>query len=199
MHNIKAKTSIDSPLNIAELEISQTGGRLGLTLCPGKKDLPYRWDRDLTMDMQVIRAWGASTVITLIEDHEFSLLAVSNLGNQVDAMGMAWLHLPIRDVDIPDHRFELGWKAAGPLLHQQLDAGERILIHCRGGMGRTGLVAGRILVERGMAPHDAIREVRAARPRAIETRAQEQYVLDTNSVKKNNVINRSLGEPDCHQ
>jgi hypothetical protein len=24
-------------------------------------------------------------------------------------------------------------------------------------------------------------------------------VLDTNSVKKNNVINRSLGEPDCHQ
>jgi ADP-ribosyl-[dinitrogen reductase] hydrolase len=44
-------------------------------------------------------------------------------------------------------------------------------------LGRTGLVAGLILVERGCAPLDAIRQVRVSRPGAIETAAQERYVL----------------------
>jgi protein-tyrosine phosphatase len=35
-----------------------------------------------------------------------------------------------------------------------------------------------ILVERGWSSEDAIRHVRAARPGAIETRAQERYVVD---------------------
>jgi hypothetical protein len=39
-------------------------------------------------------------------------------------------------------------------------------------------VAGLILVERGVDPRDAIDRVRAARPHAIETRAQERYVLN---------------------
>jgi protein-tyrosine phosphatase len=51
------------------------------------------------------------------------------------------------------------------------------VIHCRGGVGRSGLVAGLILVERGCAPRDAIRQVRISRPGAIETAAQEQYVV----------------------
>jgi protein-tyrosine phosphatase len=34
------------------------------------------------------------------------------------------------------------------------------------------------LVERGWAGNDAIQHVRAVRPRAVETRAQERYVRD---------------------
>jgi ADP-ribosyl-[dinitrogen reductase] hydrolase len=90
---------------------------------------------------------------------------------------MDWMHLPIRDVDVPDDRFERAWALTGPTLHRRIDRGERILIHCRGGLGRTGLVAGLILVERGVTPRQAIERVRAVRPHAIETRAQEGYVL----------------------
>lgn len=68
---------------------------------------------------------------------------------------------------------------AGQKLHRRLDAGERLLIHCRGGLGRTGLVAGRILVERGLKPQEAIRQIRLVRPHAIETPEQEAYVLST--------------------
>jgi protein-tyrosine phosphatase len=60
----------------------------------------------------------------------------------VRAHGMEWRHLPIRDVDVPDQRFEAAWALIGPELHDRLAAGDRILIHCRGGLGRTGLVAG---------------------------------------------------------
>jgi len=164
-------------LRIAEVLFGERDGRLGLTLCPGKKDEGRGWDHDLKDDLQVIRNWGASTVISLIELHEFNLLQVPAISENTIRMGMYWIHLPIRDVDVPDERFEHRWQAVGPEIHQRLDAGERILIHCRGGLGRTGLVAARMLVERGCASRDAVHRVRAVRPRAIETQDQEQYVL----------------------
>jgi len=44
------------------------------------------------------------------------------------------------------------------------------------GLGRTGMAAALLLVERGIAPEDAIAAVRRARPGAIETRGQETLV-----------------------
>lgn len=184
----RLQTSQSSPLRIAEVRFGEREGRLGLTLCPGKKDPEYGWDRDLDEDLRVIRNWGASTVISLIEPHEFELLHVPDLGQIGIRIGMKWIHLPIRDVDVPDERFEHGWQVVGQEIHQRLDAGERILIHCRGGIGRTGLVAARILVERGCVPRDAVHRVRAVRPGAIETHAQEQYVLSLKAQR--------LGVPD---
>jgi len=173
----RMQTSQSSPLRIAEVRVPEHEGRLGLTLCPGKKDRAAGWNRDLHEDLKAIRNWGASMIISLIEPHEFELLQVSDLGELVLHFGMKWVHLPIRDVDVPDARFEDGWQDVALEVHRRLDEGERILIHCRGGIGRTGLVAARILVERGCLPGDAIHRVRAVRPGAIETRAQEQYVL----------------------
>ena len=170
------KTSKNCPLQIGELQVDTGQGFLGLTLCPGKKDLGRHWDRDLDEDLQSIKKWGATTVVTLIEEHEFSMLHVETLGHAVGALCMDWIHLPIVDVSVPDKRFEVGWITVGPKLHARLDMGERILIHCRGGIGRTGLVAGLLLVERGIQTHTAIERVRQARPNAIETLEQEKYV-----------------------
>ena len=56
------QNSISSPLRIAEILLGESEGRLGLTICPGKKDLPRGWDRDLEKDLRAMRDWGASTV-----------------------------------------------------------------------------------------------------------------------------------------
>ncbi len=154
-------------------------GWIGMTLCPGKKD-PYAsfgaWDRDLDADLQAIRDWGASAVVTLIEEFEFDLLGVPDFGTKVSA-AFRWLWLPIPDGGVPDEQFESRWDEAGPELHRRLAAGERVLVHCRAGLGRTGLVASRLLVEAGMTPAQAIRAVRGARRGTVETLVQEQYVL----------------------
>lgn len=68
------------------------------------------------------------------------------------------------------------WQDAGPALRARSRAGERIMIHCRGGQGRTGTLAARLLVESVVEPKRAIARVRDARPGAIETSAQEQHV-----------------------
>jgi ADP-ribosyl-[dinitrogen reductase] hydrolase len=89
---------------------------------------------------------------------------------------MDWLHLPIRDVSVPDAAFEAAWPEHSAALHNRLAAGENVLVHCRGGLGRAGMIAARLLVDEGVDPGLAIFRVRTARPGAIETRAQENWV-----------------------
>ncbi len=48
------KNSRNSPLQIAEVLLGKDEGRLGLTPCPGKKEVSRSWDRDLKEDLRVI-------------------------------------------------------------------------------------------------------------------------------------------------
>jgi len=172
-------TSDRNPLRIDAVAVPGRPGEIGMTLCPGKKD-PYAkfgaWDRDLQADLLAIRRWGASAIVSLMEHREFWLLGVPEFEAKVSA-DFRWLWLPIPDGGVPDEEFERRWAEAGPELHRRLAAGERVLIHCRAGLGRTGLVASRLLVEAGSTPLRALNAVRQARPGTVETLPQEQYVL----------------------
>ncbi len=176
---MKPRTSQSHPLNIATLD-TPGGGRIGMTFCPGKTD-PFAmsgpWARDLDTDLAAIQAWGASALVTLVEQHELVHLGVDGLGQRVRAMGLAWYHLPIRDVSIPTPEFETQWRTSGQALRARLLGGQALVVHCRGGLGRTGLIAARLLIELGESPPTALHRVRAARPGAVETREQEMYVL----------------------
>lgn len=173
------QTSQTDPLRIDCVRVNSLGGEIGMTRCPGKKEttnLPGERDRDLESDLAVIADWGATTLLSLIEPHEFEALGVTHMSRVLPA-GIAHYVLPIVDGAIPSGTWERAWANIGPQVRERLALGERIVIHCRGGLGRTGMVAARLLVEFGEVPVLAIRRVRAARPGAIETRRQEDYVL----------------------
>ena len=175
-----ARTSESHPLRIAEVECGSTFGTLGITFCPGKQGpslFGAPWRRNLGLDLDVIKAWGAVAVVTLVETEELQMLGVPDIGDRVRERSMSWLHLPITDVQPPGPAFEALWPEAARTLHGQLTDLGRVLVHCRGGLGRAGTVAACILIELGVEQHEAIRRIRAARPGAIETRAQERYVL----------------------
>jgi len=173
------RTSRNSPLRIAEVFCG--AGRIGITLCPGKID-PHAMTgptaRDLDVDIAAIAAWGARAVVTLLDDDEIALLHVTALGETVARYGMEWFHLPVLDCSIPDAAFEARWEKVGPHLEGIVRGGGRVLVHCRGGLGRAGTIVARMLVELGASVDDAIARVRAARPGAIETPEQERYVRD---------------------
>jgi ADP-ribosylglycohydrolase/protein-tyrosine phosphatase len=177
------RNSVNSPLVIDAVAVG--AGQVGMTLCPGKKAASlsgFQWDRDLALDAAAIREWGARAVVTLIEDHEFRELDVEQLPEVFRGAGLEWHHLPIRDVDVPGGRFEMRWQYAGARLRERLRSGERVLVHCKGGLGRAGTVAARLLVEFGVDPAQAIARVREARTGAIETRGQERWVHQQSSV-----------------
>ncbi len=172
-------TSLSHPLRIDTVTVPG-GGLIGMTFCPGKKQpvaAMGAWDRDLDLDLACARKWGSVAVATLMEKHELAKYQVECLGAAVEALGMEWHHLPIIDVDIPREPFEALWVRSGPRLREHLAQGQRILLHCRGGLGRTGTIAARLLAELGLPAQAAVAAVRKARPGTLETGAQVAHAL----------------------
>jgi len=159
------------------------GGRLGLGCCPGNRLTPPPLSvrpaaGSLKDDLRLIAAWKPHAMLSLMEEHELAgagapvhLLAEELAGHQVE-----WLHLPIVDMMAPDHRFETGWVDAWPRLDRTLQARGRVFIHCYAGLGRTGTVAGLILMQYGLSAKEAIRQVREARPGSVQSFEQEHYL-----------------------
>lgn len=176
---LTARSSNSHPLEIAAVEVAPNRGHIGITFCPGKKQadaLSGSWARDLDIDLDVIENWGAAAVVTLIEDHEMASLGVTGIGDAVSTRNMSWYHLPIPDVTAPTSGFEKQWQVAGAELRDLLRTGFNIVVHCKGGLGRAGTVAARLLIELGWSSSDAIAEVRLVRPGAIETIEQEKHL-----------------------
>lgn len=151
-----------------------------MTFCPGKKQpvsMTGGWDRDLHIDLEAISAWRGAVLVTLMEEHEFLELEITHLDQTIKNSGIDWLHLPIVDGNIPNPAWEAQWTVVGSKLREILQNGKNIVIHCKGSLARTGVIAAKLLVELGMKPIDAIKAVRKARPGAIENELQENYVL----------------------
>jgi ADP-ribosyl-[dinitrogen reductase] hydrolase len=174
------KTSRTHPLVIHEVG-TPGGGRVGMTLCPGKRQ-PYAvtgpWDRDLDIDMDVIKTSGAAMLITLMGPDELVSAAVpgARMKSAAEARGLTWLHLPIPDLAAPEVSFEDAWHISGPKVRAHLRNGGCVVVHCRGGRGRAGTIAARLLVELGVDPAAAIAQVRSANSYAMETAVQETHV-----------------------
>lgn len=161
------------------MDTVDNGGKLGVCFCPGKYQpdgASGSWDRDLAIDIKAIEAFGAVVLVTLIEQHEIEALQVGEIEAVCQRHGIEWLHLPIRDVSVPDQAFEAQWLIVGEGLRSRLRNGFSIVVHCKGGLGRAGTIAAKLLVELGSDPSDAIDAVRSVRPGAVETEEQEAYV-----------------------
>jgi ADP-ribosylglycohydrolase len=120
---------------------------------------------------------GVSCFVDLTQPHELAPYELE-LPPSVD-----YLRKPIPDHGIPQqpgHMAEIL-----DCLHDALRRGQPIYLHCRAGIGRTGMVAGCLLVERGLAGEQALAELnrrwqacaRAAQwPQVPETAEQVDYV-----------------------
>jgi protein-tyrosine phosphatase len=179
---VAARTSETHPLQIAEVRASPSHGRIGITFCPGKHDRfasTGTWERNLGLDVDTIAVWNAKLVLTLVEQAELTALKVPNLGQEIQRRGIEWRHLPIADYSVPSDDFELQWLSQGREIRKMLRRGDDVLVHCKGGLGRAGMIAARLLVELGVDPNDAIGSVRRARKGAIETPSQLALVRRT--------------------
>lgn len=83
--------------------------------------------------------------------------------------GIRLLHLPTADTTaLSQERLRHGVA----FVSEGLDAGERVLVHCQYGIGRSALLAVCVLVARGDAPLVALERVKRARPVVSPSPAQ---------------------------
>lgn len=157
---------------------------MGLVACPGVRvEQALVGNRKmLQADMREIQHWGANGIVCLVEPHELKMNKVEELPDMARSAGMWWKHLPIIDMDIPSQEFENSWAVEGERIRHALRIGERVLLHCYAGLGRTGMIAARLLVELGVEPERAIREVRRSNRRRIQTKDQANFVRSCHSL-----------------
>ncbi len=169
------------PNRIDTIESPLFPGKIGLVGCPGVRirggqAKGRKLQKTIKTDIKELVDWGAKGVITLNEEHELSIAGIADLPDRLAREGLWWRHLPMMDMYIPEADFEQEWLREGARIRNLLKHGEGIIIHCYAGLGRTGLLAAKLLVEFGMQPEDAITKVRESNKRRIQTKEQAEYI-----------------------
>ena len=149
-------------MQVAEIEVA--GRMLGICPMPGRMG-------DYAGDLAAVLAWQPALVLTLTMRGELAARGAATLPADLAAAGVAWLHLPIPDFGTPPREMRVRW----PELSRRLRATDRLLIHCMGGCGRSGMIALRLMIDSDEAPDTALTRLRAARPCAVETKAQMRW------------------------
>lgn len=121
------------------------------------------------------RKAGINTILSLLTSDEEQDLDLKNEGLEVKRRGMKFVSFPIQDRQVPGSQTQM--VAALENLEADLSAGKNVVIHCRQGIGRTGLVAACLLVTKGLSSGAAISTLSAARGTPIpETEEQRRWI-----------------------
>ncbi|WP_045996734.1 phosphatase domain-containing protein [Loktanella sp. S4079] len=143
------------------------GGCLAIAPAPGANG-------DFATDISQIAEWGARLVITMTTVDELQALGTANMRTDLVQMGIDWLHLPVPDFSTPD---TLDWSTLRENVLGRLENAEHVLVHCRGGCGRSGMLALRLMIAGGEAPNNALKRLRSIRPCAVETADQMRWAM----------------------
>ena len=93
-----------------------------------------------------LRQLGIDHVVSLLEVDEQSDVGLAEEKMLCIRKGMRYTSFPITDRDVPQKADALDLAAT---LHHDISNGEHVVIHCRAGIGRTGMIAGAVLIQAG--------------------------------------------------
>ena len=115
-----------------------------------------------------ISDWNADVIVTMTSVEEF---ARDDFAAKISQTAAQWMQAMVTDFGVPDSDFSVVIARLLTILNNN----GRVLIHCKGGQGRSGMLAMRLLVEQGEPAIDALSRIRKVRANAVETIQQEQW------------------------
>lgn len=154
-------------LSFAIFDLKAGHGTLGLSPMPGRSSYQH--------DLAMIARWDADLVLTMTPLEELARVGAEYLGQDLSALGIAWAHLPIADFGAPQGETAAMWPKVETQALDTLGSHGKVLAHCYGGCGRSGMAILRLMISTGEAPETALARLRAVRPCAVETDAQFRW------------------------
>lgn len=156
-------------IEFAIYRLPVSGGELALSPMPGRT-------RHYYTDWQHLLAWRPDLVLTMTTQAELERKGAGTLGADLTKEGIVWLHLPVTDFGVPkDSDWDLDWSSVRDQVLDVLRQKGRVLVHCFGGCGRSGMMVLRLMIASGETPDAALVRLRAMRPCAVETDDQMNW------------------------
>jgi len=144
-------------------------GFIAIMAYPGK-------EQDAVSAIASLAHDGIRQVVSLLEPAEAAALGLEGEAQLVAAESMTFVSFPIHDMGLPASVCAFAGLARD--LYRQIDAGVNTLVHCRGGVGRSGLLAAAVLLHCGMDPRQACEQITRLRGlRVPETPEQGAWLL----------------------
>ncbi|MFL6726921.1 MAG: dual specificity protein phosphatase family protein [Sphingomicrobium sp.] len=131
----------------------------------------FHW---LTGDLAVGACFPIDRADELARDHGIGAVIDLRWEDRDDeerlrAAGIHFLHLPTPDLEAASAAMlDQGVRFAG----EHIARGNKVLIHCQHGIGRSALLALCVLVDRGWEPLQALDHAKTARPAVSPSRSQ---------------------------
>lgn len=126
-----------------------------------------------------IKAWqraGIHTVTSLLTPDEVEDLDLSAEAHLSNDHSLCFHSFPILDRSVPFSQADV--VSLIQALREDLEAGHNVVIHCRQGIGRSGLIAAALLIAGGIDPEEALRRISQARGVPVpETPEQRAWVI----------------------
>jgi protein-tyrosine phosphatase len=127
-----------------------------------------------------LRAWkraGIKGIVSLLTPEEERDLELTSEARVARAQGLEFLTLPVEDRGVPDSEAQV--RTTVDKVNRFLSAGENVVVHCRQGVGRTGLLAACLLISQGIAPDTAVAKLSAARGVLVPETPEQRHWIDT--------------------
>jgi protein-tyrosine phosphatase len=125
-----------------------------------------------------IRSWrdiGVDALVSLLTAEEEQDLGLSHEGAVASAHRIEFIRFPIPDRQVPQSASELA--KILDRIDAELTSGKDVLLHCRQGVGRAGLVGACLLLTKGLDAEAAVQALSAARGVSIpETEEQRRWI-----------------------
>ena len=147
------------------------GGRVGICPIPGRGG-------DYPADLERLQRWRPDRVIGLTSDAERRRAGALTLPADLARAGVIYDQVVVTDFGAPDPAASERLVVLSAQVREELSRGGRVLAHCFGGCGRSGMTLLRIMVDAGEPAHPALMRLRRARPCAVETNAQLIWATD---------------------
>lgn len=146
---------------------------------PGKLAIVPRprggdWLKD---EVRTLKDEEFDVLVSLLTEAESEELGLASEADLSRTNALQYFSFPIPDLGVPDSA-EAAHQFVNEL-HRALVAGKKVALHCRQGIGRSGLIASSLLVMSGMDPESSFRQVSVARGFSTpETEEQKNWVVE---------------------